>query len=118
MTTTYTTIDRSSGEMISTGLTAERAADEILTDDGRDYELRAAEDGEGFDLWSRQQVANRGWTKTRFFSLADSEDAAWAEIAQEVVDTHDAYAPGSHGPEVMTDAQYAEMLAQLAEDGE
>jgi hypothetical protein len=114
--TTYTTIDRGSGEMLSTGLTATDAAHEVLTDDGRSYELRRAEDGEGFDLWSRQQVANRGWGRTRFFSLGATEGAAWAEIAQEVVDTHDAHAPGSHGPEVMTDAQYREMLAQLAED--
>ena len=115
MTTTYTIVDTVTGEMIATGLTAKQAADEVLSYDSRSYELRPEEDGEGFALWSRQQVANRGWTRTRFFSLAGTEAEAWAEIAEEVVATHDAYAPGSHGPEVMTDQQYARMLAEISE---
>lgn len=110
--TTFTVIDSNSGEMIETGVTATEAAHIVLTDDSQEYELRPSEDGEGFDLWSRQQVANKGWTRTRFFSLADTEDQAWAEIASEVI-----YA-GLRGPEVMTDEAYTEMLAQLAEDEE
>ena len=116
--TTYTAIDRNSGEMIETGLTVAEAAHIILTDDSREYEVRRSELGDSFALWSRQQVANRGWTQTRFYSLAGTADAAWAEIAQKVVDTHNPYAPGSYGPEIVTDDQYAEMLAQRAEEEE
>lgn len=114
----YTVVNVSSGDVIAAGLTVDEAAQEILMYDGRDYELRRREDGDGFDLWTRQQVANRGWRMTRFFSLAETEDEAWAEIAAEVVETHDAFSPGSHGPDIMTDEQYAEMLAQSEEDDE
>jgi hypothetical protein len=78
-------VSRRDGEYLETGLTLEDAAHRILTDDGCEYELREMSDREGFELWSRQQVANIGWRKTHWFSLEHREPAAWAEIAAEVV---------------------------------
>jgi hypothetical protein len=109
--TTYTVINENSGEAIATGLTAADAAAEVLTDDSREFDIRAAEDGNGFDLWVRQQVANKGWTKTTIYSLEDDLDAAEADIFGKVIN-----ADWPHHPEVMTDTQFAEMQAQFAAD--
>lgn len=46
------------GTIIAESLTADEAAHEILTSDGREYEIREDRTA-GFTLWSRQQVANR-----------------------------------------------------------
>ena len=109
--TTYTVINENSGEAIATGLTAAEAAFEVLTDDSREFDIRAAEDGSGFDLWTRQQVANKGWTKTVVYSIEDDRDAAEAEIYAKVI-----AADWPRHPTVMTDTQYAEMQAELADD--
>ena len=110
---TYAVINENSGEAIATGLTAAEAAFKVLTDDSREFDIRGAEDGNGFELWSRQQVANKGWTKTVVYSVEDDLDAAEAEIFDKVIN-----ADWPHRPEVMTDQQYAEMLAELAADEE
>lgn len=118
---TYTLIDKASGEAIDAGLTAEDAAHAVLTEDGRSYEIRrdpGAPDpflGYYFCVWSRHQVANRPWQRTLYGTWADSEEEAWAEIAHYIAETYDAHAPGAHGPEVMTDAAYARMVAELEE---
>lgn len=113
MTTTYTVIDNVSGEAIATGLSAADAASEVLTSDGREFEIRLADDGNGFELWTRQQVANRGWTCTALYSIEADRSAAEADIFAQVIAAN---WPGR--PSVLTDAQYAEMRAELADDGE
>lgn len=104
---TFTVINDNSGEVIATGLTAAEAAAEVLTDDGREFDIRAAEDGNGFELWTRQQVANKGWTKTVVYSVKDDRAAAEAEIFAKVI-----AADWPRHPTVMTDAQYAESQAE------
>jgi hypothetical protein len=111
--TTYTVIDRNSGEKIDGGLTAAEAARIVLTDDSQEYDIRPSEDGEGFDLWCRQQVANKGWTKTVIWSISSDRDEAEAEIFAKVI-----AADWSRHPEVLTDKQYASMMADLEGLGE
>ena len=108
----YTVIDKS-GNVLDTGLSAEMAAHTVLTDDGCSYDVR--KDGDVWELWSRQEVANRPWSKTIYFSLEETEEAAWKDIAQQVIE-RDAYAPGARGPEVITDERYKEMLRLLNEE--
>lgn len=108
--TTYTILS-GEGEMIETGLSLRDAAHEVLTSDSREYEVREDKDG-GFTLWSRQQVANRPWAATRFFSIKTDRAEAEAEIFAEVVSS-ERFAGHC---EAITDEQYAEMLASLAED--
>lgn len=107
--TTYTVID-TVGDVIATGLTAAEAAAEVLTDDSREFDIRA-DDGNGFELWTRQQVANRGWTQTVVYSLEDDRTAAEAEIYAKVI-----AADWPRHPTVMTDQQYADMQAGIGED--
>jgi hypothetical protein len=103
--TTYTILS-GDGEMTATGLSLRDAAHEVLTSDGREYEVREDEDG-GFTLWSRQQAANRPWAATRFFSVKTGQDEAEAEIFAEVIGS-ERFAGHC---EAITDEQYAEMLA-------
>ena len=108
--TTYTVIDDNSGEAIATGLTVAEAAAEVLTSDSQEFDIRAAEDGNGFELWTRQQVANKGWTQTVVYSVEDDRAAAEAEIFAKVI-----AADWPRHPTVMTDQQYAEMQAEMAD---
>jgi len=105
--TTYTVLD-THGFLIATGQTAADAAAEVLTDDGRDYDIRTAEDGNGFELWTRQQVANKGWTRTAIYSVGDERATAEARIFAKVI-----AADWPRHPTVLTDQQYAEMLAEI-----
>jgi hypothetical protein len=110
--TTYTILS-GEGEMIDTGLSLRDAAHEVLTSDSRSYEVREDKDG-GFTLWNRQQVANRGWEATRFFSIKTDRTEAEDEIFAAVV-TSERFAGHC---EAIADEQYAEMVAQFSEDGE
>lgn len=92
-----------------TGLTLLEAARAIIQHDGVDYELRAAR--EGFDLWTRQQVANRPWTRTDMFSLEQDEDAAEIDIL-----TRFAADSRRHGGfSLMSDASFEAMQKETEE---
>ena len=80
---TYTVIDPASGEPLGRHLTVAEAAATILTDDGHEFEIRASDTGH--DLWCRQQVTNKGWTRTVVFSLSDDRAEAEAEIFGKVI---------------------------------
>jgi hypothetical protein len=95
---TYTVLD-TDGKLIARHLTPAEAAHIILTDDGREYEVR--ENDGIFLLWSRQQVANRPWAKTIVFSLADTIAEAEAEIFASVISAN-----WSRHPQAMTDAEF------------
>ena len=89
---TLYTVARSDGEQREYNLTLAEAARAILQHDGGDYEIRRrpigrmSVDGEGFDLWTRQQVANIPWRKTIFYSpLANDYDAAETDIFERVI---------------------------------
>ncbi|AGH48786.1 MULTISPECIES: hypothetical protein [Sphingomonadales] len=110
--TTYTILS-GEGEVQAQGLTLTEAAHEILTSDSREYDVRQDDDG-GFTLWTRQQVANRGWEMTTFFSTNSDRKQAEDEIFTAIV-----LSPRFRGHcEAITDEAYAEMLAQGAEDEE
>lgn len=85
MTKQLYTVARRDGEGAEYNLTLEDAAHRIMTYDGSEYEIRPRKDGEGFDLWARQQVANIPWRRTHWFSLAEDGGEAWLELAQEVI---------------------------------
>lgn len=110
--TTYTVLDNGSGEAIATGLTAAEAAHEILTSDSQEYDIREDEDG-GFTLWARQQVANKGWTRTVIFSVKDDRAEAEAEIFGQVI-----VADWPRHPTAMTDEAYRAMMADFEDDAE
>jgi hypothetical protein len=97
------------GEAIARNLTAAEVAHIILTDDGHEYEIRPTNDG-GFQLWTRQQVANKPWTKTLVFSFADTLAEAEAEIFWEVTRAH-----WPHLPTAMTDAEFDALAAEAAQ---
>lgn len=80
---TYTVTDYNGG-VIARGLSAAAAADEILSTDSREWEVRPM-DGGGFRIWSRQQVANRPWAATGVMSFADTLVEAEAEMFAEVI---------------------------------
>lgn len=82
--TTYTIIDYN-GYAVAFGLTLEQAADEIMTSDSREWQLRKDAKFEGWAAWHRQQVANRDWTETSFYSAETDEAAALADISQQIV---------------------------------
>lgn len=85
MTEVLYTVARSDGEGREFNLSLYDAARAILHDDGCDYEIRPSSGG-GYDLWSRQQVANIGWHRTQWFSLETDLEAAERDIFQRVVD--------------------------------
>ena len=111
--TTYTVINNGSGEAIATGLNASDAASEVLTSDSQEFDIRAAADGVGFELWTRQQVANKGWTRTVVYSIEADRAVAEAEIFDKVIN-----ADWPRHPSVLTDAQFAEMQAEWAAEDE
>ena len=107
--TTYTVIDYN-GYKIDGGLTAAEAAHIVLTYDGRDYEIRENEDG-GYTLWSRHPVANRGWEPTVVESRETNRDAAENEIMEVAIESE-----WPRRPLVMTDENYASILAERLAD--
>lgn len=74
------------GYLIAESLTVEEAADEIMTSDGREWEIREDKDG-GFTAWTRQQVANRPWSATAVYSFAATRAEAEREICQKIVES-------------------------------
>jgi hypothetical protein len=81
--TTYT-VTSAEGENPRTGLSLHDAADEILSSDSREWKIERDEDGM-WVIWSRQQVANRGWAKTITSSWEDTQEEAEAEMFAEVI---------------------------------
>jgi folylpolyglutamate synthase/dihydropteroate synthase len=108
--TTYTTID-ADGYVLERGISLVEAADTIMTSDSREWEIREDENG-GFTAWSRQQVANRPWAATVIHSFKADRAEAEAEICEKIVTSM--RWPGHC--EAMTDAEYDEMMAQVAID--
>jgi hypothetical protein len=111
MSTTYTVYDPTDSSNHTSGLSAAEAADMLLSDDGQEWEVRPLEGEPGFVLWTRQQVAGRKWTKCAMWSLADTLEAATAEILGKVL-----VAETRSGPEAMTDKAFARMQADVALD--
>ena len=102
-----------SGELIERDLTIENAADEILSTDSQEWEIRADTAGNFWTLWSRQQVANKPWTATLIGAYGTEADAR-AEILAEVVRVADG--GPSWKAEAMPQADYDAMIAEIARD--
>ncbi len=120
--TLYTVLD-CNGEHQVSGLTVAEAAREVMQYDGHQFEIRAAEDGNGFELWTSQFSRNstgggRPLVKSVIYSVADDRDAAEAEIYRKVI----AHADWWKGYSVMTDEDYAARKAifdaEMAEEAE
>jgi hypothetical protein len=90
-----------------TNLSKADAAQIILNDDGCDYEIRRSDNRAGFDLWTRQQVANIPWTRTVIYSFDENEDAAKSDIFAKVLRDSSSWA----GHTVITMAEYEKMVA-------
>ena len=119
--TTYTVYNPNSGTEIARGLSAIQAAQEILGHDSHDYDLRREDDC--FQLFiTRGSNAsfggNGGFTRAYshgrlIFSGAATEDAAWEEIADQVIK-----AGWQSIPQALTDDDYDAMRAEIARDAE
>lgn len=110
-TQTYVIVNRLTDEVIDTDLSAESAAREVLTDDGRAYELRPGElrGKPVMELWVTPRA---GWRmeRTILWSDATDPDAAWADIARQVVD-----ASWDDAPVVYTAERWAEIAREMAQ---
>jgi hypothetical protein len=104
----YAVVDQG-GELIARDLTIENAADEILSTDSQEWEIRADTAGDFWALWTRQQVANKPWTATLIGTYGTEADAR-AEILAEVVRVADGGA--SWKAEAMPQADYDAMILQ------
>jgi hypothetical protein len=107
--TVYSINDTSTAQ---SGLSLEQAVDLMLSDDGRDWEIRRYEGrhGSGWQIWNTYQNHARPWKSTMFISAAGDEATARAELLAEV---------GSPGNEVNhmrieTDEAFAKMEADFA----
>lgn len=112
-TTLYTIDDH--GE-ITSGLSAVEAADILLRDDSAEYEVKLAEEGprtKTYELWIRKQIANKPWTRTVIYSIADTEAEAEIDIAEKVIRSGH-WERGELA--CRTDEQHAAMMAELAAD--
>lgn len=106
-TTTYTFY--TDGGRVERGLTAEQAVDMYLSHDGREWDIRPM-DGGGYVVWDRQQVAGKGWKPTTLKSFESDEAQARGEIIAQAL-TLTWYS----GIDIMTDADYDVMLAEIDE---
>jgi hypothetical protein len=76
--TTYSVYERD-GVMLASRLSALEAAREILEHNGKGYEF-----GRGRDCW-RLRIPIRGRMITVAYSYAEAKDAAWEDVAQQVI---------------------------------
>lgn len=109
MNTTYT-IANFRNDNVQSGLSARNAADELLSHDGAEYEVRAEADGTGFTLWDRKPNAGKPWARTVIYSVEADRAAAETEIFTKVIQS------GYWERDDMfcgTDDAYAEMLAEM-----
>lgn len=110
----YTVLNRH-GEVEERGCTVAEAAITVMGYDSSAFEIRAAEDGEGFELWTSISPNFRKsgapvLVKSVVFSLVKDRASAEAQIYREVLKHADMWL----GCEVMRDADYDAMLAELA----
>ena len=114
--TTYTVLNRH-GAVECSGATLEQAADAVMSYDGNVWEIRPTAKG-GHDLWvssvSRNSSAHDGLTKSVIFSLHSDRALAEVEIFREVIRN----ATWWDDCQVMTDANYAAMLAEIESEPE
>ena len=104
------TVFNSDGDVLERGLTLAEAAQTMLTEDNHRYAIQQDADG-GFSLWVSQfsaasTLGGRPLVKSVIFSLADSYEAAKAEIFNDIV----LFGTGWNGLWVMTDDEYRDEI--------
>jgi hypothetical protein len=114
----YTVTDPS-GSVIGRGLTAVEAAHKILSYDGHEYILHGTPDGTWYLYVSRDsqnaEGGNGGFTTTYgalgtlIISFAESREAAWQDIAEQVI-----RAEWRDWPVAMDDDDYDELMEEAA----
>ena len=90
MTSLYT-IFNTAGEKLESGLTLAETAMAVMYYDGHTYEIRPAEDGMGFELWTslfslNSFGGNNSMTKSNIYSFLADYAGAETEIFQKVCD--------------------------------
>lgn len=110
--TTYTYPLGTAGVPIS-GMSAEDVAIERLTHDGHEYKLQREPDGT-WQFYCRNPHSHRPFSRAYaigklLYSCADTEDDAWAELAERIV-----FADWRDVPIAMTDDKYRAMVAEIA----
>lgn len=112
---TYTILD-ANGFLRAEGYSAAEAAISVLTYDGHQFEIRPADDGKGWRLWttrfSRNSTCYDGLHRGVIFSIEPDFVAAEADIFGQVIQNAEWW----RGQEVMTDADYAAMRAEMEAD--
>lgn len=112
ITYTYPTFPDSTGAV--SGLSAVEVAIERLTHDGHTYEMRRVAGAWCIYASERREVQMRlAYAGGPLVSYADTEDAAWAELAPRIIS-----ADWSGVPQAMTDADYQAMLREIAAEEE
>jgi len=114
---TYTVLNRH-GSVQDEGLSLADAAQVVMGYDGHEYEIKAAPEGLGFELWtssfSRNSTAFNGLKKSVIYSVNEDRALAEAEIYRKVIKNAEWFC----GCTVMTDAEHAKMTARLASEAE
>jgi hypothetical protein len=114
--TTYTVWRKNDISTAISGLTAQEAANVILTHDGNDYRIEAKMPKFGDDPYWRVMVPNPGGGAfvelTRCSGFFQTANEAGDELAQMVI--RESYRWDDGTPEVMTDKAFAEMMADAA----
>ena len=91
------------GEVVTCSPERDEIANEILRNDGADYDIRP--DGDAFlRLWTRKECANRPWQKTNVIGCSE------AEIFEAVISRVDDFAQGWA---VMSKPAFDAMCAEL-----
>lgn len=106
----YVVINQNTGETIATGLTLRDAANEILSYDSQEWQIRPMENG-GFSLWLRKELANKPWHETTICSFEREESEAENDIFRQVLDRD-----WLTGPQALTESEYERHLAWLNEN--
>lgn len=115
------TVLRPSGEPEAEGCTVSEAASVVLNYDGGSYEVRRADPkwdvaGEPrWDLWHRDGSNGARWACTVIGEYEATAEAAWLRIAKRVIVECSTW---RHGCDVVSDADYAVTMAELARNEE
>ena len=75
------------GDVIRHNLDRDDACNQILTDDGQEWEVRP-DSPEGHTLWSRKQVGNVSWHPTAVYSAYDDYGTAYDDIMEKVISSN------------------------------
>jgi hypothetical protein len=108
--TTYTVYRATDGDNAHSGLSLDEAVDEMLSHDGRDWEIR--KDGNGWRIFNTFANHQFGMRSTRFYSAQSGGWDARAELLAKVIKEE------INGLLAMPDTEYEAMMAAAFDYGE